>query len=49
MILEHPSSKEGVDFVRAHAPQVGGTVTPCHMELTRGEFAQPTGRISLCD
>jgi dihydroorotase len=37
-ILEHLSSKEGVDFVRAHAPQVGGTITPYHMELTRTDW-----------
>ena len=37
-ILEHLSSKDGVDFVRAHAPQVGGTVTPYHMELTRTDW-----------
>jgi len=38
MILEHLSSKEGVDFVRAHAPQVGGTITPYHLELTRTDW-----------
>ncbi|HEY2135548.1 MAG TPA: dihydroorotase [Xanthobacteraceae bacterium] len=38
MILEHLSSKEGVDFVRAHAPQLGGTITPYHMELTRTDW-----------
>jgi dihydroorotase len=38
MILEHLSSKDGVDFVRAHAPQVGGTITPYHMELTRTDW-----------
>ena len=37
-ILEHLSSKDGVDFVRAHAPQVGGTITPYHMELTRTDW-----------
>ena len=37
-ILEHLSSKEGVDFVRAHAPQVGGTITPYHLELTRTDW-----------
>ena len=37
-ILEHLSSKEGVEFVRAHAPQVGGTITPYHMELTRTDW-----------
>jgi dihydroorotase len=38
MILEHLSSKEGVDFVRAAAPQVGGTITPYHLELTRTDW-----------
>src|SRR5215467_7611211 len=37
-ILEHLSSKIGVDFVRAHAPQVGGTITPYHLELTRTDW-----------
>jgi len=37
-ILEHLSSKDGVDFVRAHAPQVGGTITPYHMILTRTDW-----------
>ena len=38
MILEHLSSKEGADFVRAAAPQVGGTITPYHLELTRTDW-----------
>jgi dihydroorotase len=38
MILEHLSSKVGVDFVRAHAPQLGGTITPYHMELNRTDW-----------
>lgn len=37
-ILEHLSSKHGVAFVRAHAPQVGGTITPYHLELTRTDW-----------
>jgi dihydroorotase len=37
-ILEHLSSKTGVDFVRAHAPQVGGTITPYHLELNRTDW-----------
>ena len=32
MILEHLSSKEGVDFVRSAKPQVGGTITPYHLD-----------------
>jgi dihydroorotase len=35
MILEHLSSKDGVDFVRSAAPQLGGTITPYHLELNR--------------
>jgi dihydroorotase len=38
MILEHVSSKEGVDFVRAHAPQVGGSITPYHLEHNRTDW-----------
>jgi dihydroorotase len=37
-ILEHLSSREGADFVRAHAPQVGGTITPYHLEYTRTDW-----------
>ncbi|MEE8223003.1 MAG: dihydroorotase, partial [Alphaproteobacteria bacterium] len=36
--LEHLSSKIGVDYVRAKAPQVGGTITPYHMELNRNHM-----------
>jgi hypothetical protein len=38
IILEHLSSKDGVDFVRSAAPQVGGTITPYHMILTRTDW-----------
>jgi dihydroorotase len=38
MILEHLSSKDGVDFVHSAAPQVGGTITPYHMVLTRTDW-----------
>jgi dihydroorotase len=38
MILEHVSSKDGVDFVKAHAPQVGGSITPYHLELNRTDW-----------
>jgi dihydroorotase len=37
-ILEHLSSKEGVDFVKSAAPQVGGTITPYHMIHTRTDW-----------
>ncbi len=37
-ILEHLSSQDGVDFVRSAAPQVGGTITPYHLILTRTDW-----------
>jgi dihydroorotase len=38
MILEHLSSKDGADFVASAAPQVGGTITPYHLNLTRTDW-----------
>ena len=38
IVLEHVSSKIGVDFVRSAAPGVGGTITPYHMVLTRTDM-----------
>jgi dihydroorotase len=38
MVLEHLSSKVGVDFVASAAPQVGGTITPYHLNLTRTDW-----------
>ena len=38
MILEHLSSKEGVDFVHSAKPQVGGTITPYHLVQTRTDW-----------
>jgi dihydroorotase len=35
IVLEHVSSKIGVEYVLAAAPQVAATVTPQHLELTR--------------
>src|SRR5271163_3558546 len=37
-ILEHLSSKQGADFVKSAAPQVGGTITPYHLNLTRTDW-----------
>ncbi|MDB5546118.1 MAG: dihydroorotase [Hyphomicrobiales bacterium] len=37
-IVEHLSSKIGVDFVRAHAPQVGASITPYHLQLNRTDW-----------
>jgi dihydroorotase len=38
MIMEHLSSKEGVDFVAGAAPQVAGTITPYHLRQTRTDW-----------
>ena len=38
IVLEHLSSREGVQFVHAHAPQMGGTITPYHLMLTRTDW-----------
>jgi dihydroorotase len=38
MVLEHLSSKVGVDFVASVAPQVGGTITPYHLNQTRTDW-----------
>lgn len=38
IVLEHLSSKIGVDFVRAAAPQLGGTITPYHLQLNRTDW-----------
>ncbi len=38
IILEHVSSKIGVDFVRSKRGQVGGTITPYHLMLTRTDW-----------
>ena len=38
IVLEHLSSREGVDFVRTHAPQLAGTITPYHLMLTRTDW-----------
>jgi dihydroorotase len=38
IVLEHLSSKHGVDFVRGAAPQVAGTITPHHMQLNRTDW-----------
>lgn len=36
--LEHLSTATAVDFVRSAAPQVGGTITPYHLVLTRTDW-----------
>jgi dihydroorotase len=37
-VHEHLSSKTGCEFVRSHAGQVGGSITPYHLELTRTDW-----------
>jgi len=38
MIMEHLSTKGAVDFVAGAAPQVAGTITPYHLNLTRTDW-----------
>jgi len=38
IVLEHLSSVEGVQFVHEKAPQLGGTITPYHLMLTRTDW-----------
>jgi len=38
IIFEHLSSKDACDFVRSAAPQMGGTITPYHLELNRTDW-----------
>lgn len=38
IILEHVTTRIGVDYVRSAAPQVGGTITPYHMQLNRTDM-----------
>lgn len=37
-VHEHISSKVGCDFVRSKSGQVGGTITPYHLELNRTDW-----------
>jgi len=38
IVLEHVSSKIGVDYVLAASPQVGATITVHHLQLTRTDW-----------
>lgn len=38
IVLEHLSSREGVQFVAANAPQLAGSITPYHLMLTRTDW-----------
>ena len=38
IILEHLSSKIGVDYIRSAAPQVASTITAYHLELNRTDW-----------
>ncbi|WP_205520863.1 dihydroorotase [Propylenella binzhouense] len=35
VVMEHITTREGADFVRAHAPRLGATITPQHLMLNR--------------
>jgi dihydroorotase len=48
IVLEHLSSKVGVDFVRSVAPQVAGTITVHHLELNRTDWLGWGFRPNLC-
>jgi dihydroorotase len=38
IVLEHLSSKIGVEYVRSAAPQVASTITPYHLKLNRTDW-----------
>jgi dihydroorotase len=38
IVHEHMSSKFGVDYIKSAFPQVGASITPYHMELTRTDW-----------
>lgn len=38
VVVEHATTAEAVDFVRAHAPRVGCTVTPQHLLCNRNDM-----------
>ena len=38
IILEHLSSKIGVDYIRSASPQVGASITPYHLQLNRTDW-----------
>ncbi|MCS0503739.1 dihydroorotase [Ancylobacter mangrovi] len=38
IVLEHLSTSIAVDFVRSAAPQLGGTITPYHLQLNRTDW-----------
>ncbi|MBP6515396.1 MAG: dihydroorotase [Steroidobacteraceae bacterium] len=40
VVLEHVTTREGVDFVRAQGPNVAGTITPQHLLLNRNAMFQ---------
>jgi dihydroorotase len=38
VVLEHITTAEAADFVRAHAPQMGATITPHHLMINRSSI-----------
>ncbi|MEX0744820.1 MAG: dihydroorotase [Phycisphaeraceae bacterium] len=47
VVLEHLSSRTAVDFVRASAPQLAGTITVHHLELNRTDWLGAGNRPDL--
>jgi dihydroorotase len=40
VVLEHVTTREGVEVVRAHAPRLAGTITPHHLVINRTSLFQ---------
>ena len=40
VVVEHATTKEAVDLVRAHAPRVAATITPHHLTINRTSIFQ---------
>ncbi len=47
VVLEHLSTRLAVDFVRAHAPQLAGTITPHHLAKNRTDWLGHGNRPNL--
>ena len=48
VVVEHVTTAETLDIVRAHAPRVAGTITPHHLVINRtSRFQSGCGRISI--
>src|ERR1700727_623630 len=40
VVIEHVTTQETTDIVRAHAPRVAGTITPHHLMINRTSLFQ---------